>query len=103
MLPLGVELDEQPGYVVDPLGEQHSNARPGIIHKYHGRLLLVVSAGCAVNCRYCFRRHFPYQDNSLSTAEWDAALTTFARTTASAKSFTAAATRWPPTTAAWPG
>ena len=74
VLPLGIELDEQPGYVTDPLGEQHSNARPGIIHKYHGRLLLVVTAGCAVNCRYCFRRHFPYQDNSLSTAEWDAAL-----------------------------
>ncbi|MEH6564979.1 MAG: EF-P beta-lysylation protein EpmB [Halopseudomonas sp.] len=74
VLPLGEELAEQPGYVVDPLGEQHSNARPGIIHKYHGRLLLVVTAGCAINCRYCFRRHFPYDENNLSTAEWDQAL-----------------------------
>lgn len=74
VLPLGEELIEQPGYVLDPLGEQHANARPGIIHKYHGRLLLVVSGGCAVNCRYCFRRHFPYEDNALSTAQWDAAL-----------------------------
>lgn len=74
ILPLGEELHEQPGYVADPLGEQQSNARPGIIHKYHGRLLLVVTAGCAVNCRYCFRRHFPYADNNLSTAEWEEAL-----------------------------
>ncbi|PKM31900.1 MAG: EF-P beta-lysylation protein EpmB [Gammaproteobacteria bacterium HGW-Gammaproteobacteria-11] len=74
VLPLGEELVAQPGYVLDPLGEQHSNARPGIIHKYHGRLLLLVSGGCAINCRYCFRRHFPYADNNLSTAEWDQAL-----------------------------
>ena len=74
VLPIGEELVEQPGYVADPLGEQHANARPGIIHKYHGRLLLVVSAGCAVNCRYCFRRHFPYADNALSTSEWQQAL-----------------------------
>ncbi|WP_150303071.1 EF-P beta-lysylation protein EpmB [Pseudomonas saliphila] len=74
VLPIGEELLDQPGYVTDPLGEQHANARPGIIHKYKGRLLLVVSAGCAVNCRYCFRRHFPYDDNNLSTAEWKDAL-----------------------------
>ena len=74
VLPIGEELAEQPGYVLDPLGEQHTNARPGIIHKYHGRLLLVVSSGCAVNCRYCFRRHFPYDDNNLSTSEWNEAL-----------------------------
>lgn len=74
VLPLGEELEDQPGYVTDPLGEQHSNAQPGIIHKYHGRLLLVVTAGCAINCRYCFRRHFPYAENNLSTAEWEQAL-----------------------------
>ncbi|MEL0167832.1 MAG: EF-P beta-lysylation protein EpmB [Pseudomonadaceae bacterium] len=74
VLPIGDELQDQPGFVLDPLGEQNSNARPGIIHKYHGRLLLVVSSGCAINCRYCFRRHFPYDENNLSTAEWDEAL-----------------------------
>lgn len=74
VLPLGEELAEHPDFVMDPLGEQDTNARPGIIHKYHGRLLLVVSSGCAVNCRYCFRRHFPYEDNNLSTAEWQQAL-----------------------------
>lgn len=74
VLPVGEELAEQPGYVSDPLGELHANARPGIIHKYAGRLLLVVSAGCAVNCRYCFRRHFPYEDNRLGTEDWSQAL-----------------------------
>ena len=74
VLPLGEELEEHPGYVLDPLGEQHANALPGVIHKYHGRLLLIVSGGCAVNCRYCFRRHFPYEDNNPGTAEWQNAL-----------------------------
>ncbi|MFA5679539.1 MAG: EF-P beta-lysylation protein EpmB [Pseudomonas sp.] len=74
VLPLGEELLEHPDFIIDPLGEQHTNARPGVIHKYHGRLLLIVSGGCAVNCRYCFRRHFPYGDNNLSTREWQQAL-----------------------------
>lgn len=74
VLPIASELEEQPGFLLDPLAEQHSNARPGIIHKYHGRLLLIVSGGCAVNCRYCFRRHFAYDDNNLSSSEWDQAL-----------------------------
>jgi L-lysine 2,3-aminomutase len=74
ILPVGEELLDQPGYVSDPLGEEAANARPGIIHKYAGRLLLVVSAGCAVNCRYCFRRHFPYEDNRLGTDDWMKAL-----------------------------
>lgn len=74
VLPLGEELLEHPDYVLDPLGEQHTNTRAGIIHKYHGRLLLIVSGGCAVNCRYCFRRHFPYGDNNLSTEQWQQAL-----------------------------
>lgn len=74
VLPLGEELLEQPGFIMDPLGEKETNARPGIIHKYHGRLLLIVSGGCAVNCRYCFRRHFPYGDNNLSSEEWQQAL-----------------------------
>lgn len=74
VLPLGDELIEHKGFGTDPLGELTSNAQPGIIHKYHGRLLLVVSPGCAVNCRYCFRRHFPYEDNVLSSDEWQQAL-----------------------------
>lgn len=69
VLPLGTELEYQPGFTDDPLGERDSNPIPGLIHKYHGRVLLIVSGGCAINCRYCFRRHFPYSDNNPSRAE----------------------------------
>lgn len=69
------ELLEVPGYDLDPVGETGSvNPQPGIIHKYQGRVLLIVSSGCAINCRYCFRRHFPYSDNQNSRQEWQEAL-----------------------------
>ena len=65
----------QPGYVDDPVEETGAaNRRPGLIHKYHGRVLLIVSGGCAVHCRYCFRRHFPYADNQVGRAQWRDAL-----------------------------
>lgn len=70
VLPQGAELSEQPGFITDPLHEQASNPEPGLIHKYQGRVLLVVSGGCAINCRYCFRRHFPYEDNNPSRKQW---------------------------------
>lgn len=62
------------GFVLDPLGEANSNPAPGIVHKYQGRVLLIVNGSCAVHCRYCFRRHFPYNDNRLSRQEWQDAL-----------------------------
>ncbi|WP_339670590.1 EF-P beta-lysylation protein EpmB [Dasania marina] len=74
VLPQGAELLAQPGFIADPLQEQSNNPHPGLIHKYHGRVLLVVSGGCAINCRYCFRRHFPYEDNNPSRKEWQTAL-----------------------------
>ena len=67
------ELREQPGYGADPLEEGEHTAVPGLLHKYHGRALLVVTGACAVHCRYCFRRHFPYQSH-LSGKRWDQAL-----------------------------
>lgn len=74
VLPLGKETQSTAGYVLDPLDEaQHRPAR-GLIHKYAGRVLLIASPACAVNCRYCFRRHFPYADNSPSRAQWQEAL-----------------------------
>ncbi|MFJ1269733.1 EF-P beta-lysylation protein EpmB [Legionella lytica] len=51
-------------YGVDPLQERESNPLRGLIHKYHGRVLLTLTGVCAVNCRFCFRRHFPYQENN---------------------------------------
>ena len=67
------EFDPAPGYSTDPLEEQN-NKQSGILHKYHNRLLLLVRGGCAVNCRYCFRRHFPYSDNHLNKQQWQQAL-----------------------------
>ncbi|MFT2089591.1 EF-P beta-lysylation protein EpmB [Paraglaciecola sp. 2405UD69-4] len=68
------EFSSASHYSKDPLQEQ-DNKRPGILHKYQSRLLLLVRGGCAVNCRYCFRRHFPYSDNHLNKQEWQEALT----------------------------
>ena len=69
------ELQVTPGYQRDPVGETgESNPQRGIIHKYQGRALLIVSGNCAINCRYCFRRHFPYSDNQNSRRQWRDAL-----------------------------
>ena len=69
------EMVDAPGFLRDPVGESGAtNPRRGIIHKYHGRVLLIVSGGCAVNCRYCFRRHFPYSNNQNSRQQWLEAL-----------------------------
>lgn len=62
VLPSPDELLAMPGFSHDPLQEQQS-AVPGLLHKYRSRVLLVTTGACAVNCRYCFRRHFPYDDN----------------------------------------
>ena len=67
------EFLQTPGFVKDPLQEQ-DNAIPNLLHKYHNRVLLMVKGGCAVNCRYCFRRHFPYEANPGNKANWRKAL-----------------------------
>lgn len=67
------ELIDAPGFSTDPLDEQHIVA-PGLLHKYRNRALLLVKGGCAVNCRYCFRRYFPYQANHGKKANWRQAL-----------------------------
>jgi EF-P beta-lysylation protein EpmB len=59
------EMVNVPGYSVDPLAESVSNPIPGLIHKYADRALIMPTAACAVHCRYCFRRHFPYEHNRL--------------------------------------
>lgn len=67
------EFIAAPGFSTDPLEEQHSVV-PGLLHKYRNRALLLVKGGCAVNCRYCFRRHFPYADNPGNKRNWQRAL-----------------------------
>jgi EF-P beta-lysylation protein EpmB len=69
------ELQDAPGYTRDPVCETgEANPSSGIIHKYRGRVLLIASSACAIHCRYCFRRHFPYDHNRNSRQEWQQAL-----------------------------
>lgn len=64
------EMIEVPGFVPDPLEEELANPLSGLIHKYKNRALLTVSGACAVHCRYCFRRHFDYENNNPGTEGW---------------------------------
>jgi EF-P beta-lysylation protein EpmB len=64
---------------LDPVDDAAARQSPGVLHKYHGRALVIASGTCAVNCRYCFRRHYPYDDRPTSDAEWDAAIHQLAR------------------------
>jgi len=70
VIPRLEEFNDASGFVSDPLQEQDSNAQAGILHKYLNRALLIVRGGCAVNCRYCFRRDFPYQENAVNKQQW---------------------------------
>ena len=72
VLPINDELDIVPGYSTDPLQEHHHQPTQGLLHKYHGRVLLTLTGACAINCRYCFRRHFPYQEHTFNQTRWDA-------------------------------
>ncbi|MDX1756476.1 MAG: EF-P beta-lysylation protein EpmB [Marinobacter sp.] len=69
ILPLMDETQARDGYVRDPLAEQAATPSPGLIRKYRSRALLMVTGQCAINCRYCFRRHFPYDEHRLSPEE----------------------------------
>ncbi|MFC4258283.1 EF-P beta-lysylation protein EpmB [Marinobacter lacisalsi] len=71
VLPLADEGEPRPGFVSDPLQEAGATAAPGLIRKYRSRTLLMVTGQCAINCRYCFRRHFPYEDHRLTPAQRD--------------------------------
>lgn len=63
ILPISNELTDDIGFTSDPVGDLAAIEAPGLLHKYKGRVLLVTSPACAIHCRYCFRRHFPYQEN----------------------------------------
>ncbi len=74
VLPLAAELAPAPGFVTDPVGDGAAQAAPGVLHKYHGRALLIVTGACAVHCRYCFRREFPYVEAHAGVGQWRSAL-----------------------------
>ena len=70
VLPHHLELEQHPEFVTDPLGEEAANQMAGVLHKYQSRFLLTLTGACAVHCRYCFRRHFPYQENLPKNEDW---------------------------------
>ena len=74
VLPITSELQVNSNFSTDPVGESSFNPVPGIVHKYRNRVLMIISPNCAINCRYCFRRHFPYEDNRQSKQQWLKAL-----------------------------
>ena len=72
--PLMEETHTVPGFFADPLAEGRFTNTPGLLRKYRSRALLVTTGACAVHCRYCFRRHFPYEDSPRSLDDWRPAL-----------------------------
>jgi L-lysine 2,3-aminomutase len=74
VLPRGLEANRIAGYGVDPVGDLAASKEPGLLHKYAGRVLLITTGACAVHCRYCFRRHFPYHEAKAWQQDWEAAI-----------------------------
>ena len=74
VLPLTDEDHRVPGFGLDAVGDGAANAGTGILHKYAGRALLVATGSCAVHCRYCFRRHYPYAEQTAAANHWQPAI-----------------------------
>ena len=73
VLPLAEEDAEVPGFTIDALDEATYRKAPGLLHKYEGRALLVLTGACAIHCRYCFRRHYPYASEPKRLDDWEPA------------------------------
>jgi EF-P beta-lysylation protein EpmB len=78
VLPVAEESGEAVGYDEDPVGDRAAICAAGLLHKYAGRALLVLTGACAVHCRYCFRRHFPYAQLPQAESAWDRPLAALA-------------------------
>ena len=74
VLPQLAENEDVPGFVPDAVGDLQAHAAHGVLHKYNGRALLIASGACAIHCRYCFRRHFPYGEAIAAAQGWREAL-----------------------------
>ena len=74
VLPLGAELESPPAFLADPVGDLAAAKSAGLLQKYDRRALLITTGACAIHCRYCFRRHFPYAEGPRSVEEWEPAL-----------------------------
>ena len=74
VLPLDAESRPVPGFTLDAVGDGVARAGHGVIRKYRGRALLVATGSCAIHCRYCFRRHFPYAEETAAAGGWGEAV-----------------------------
>jgi len=74
VLPQRAELDDTPGFTDDAVGDLDAMQAHGVLHKYEGRALLIAAGSCAINCRYCFRRHFPYAEELAAAHAWREAI-----------------------------
>ena len=71
VLPHVSERTRPPGYSLDPVGDVDATAERGVIRKYKGRALIIANGACAIHCRYCFRRHYPYSTAPSTLADWE--------------------------------
>jgi EF-P beta-lysylation protein EpmB len=74
VLPQAAELLDADGFGADAVGDMAARVAGGVLHKYAGRALLIATGSCAVNCRYCFRRHFPYAQETAAANRWQQAI-----------------------------
>jgi EF-P beta-lysylation protein EpmB len=74
VLPLAEETADAEGFVRDPVADTEARAGRGLLHKYRGRVLLITTGACGIHCRYCFRRHYPYQEEHLQGEAWQQTL-----------------------------
>jgi EF-P beta-lysylation protein EpmB len=74
VLPSPEEDVEQVGFSEDPVGDLSSLVAGGMLHKYHGRALVIATGACGVHCRYCFRREFPYSSAGSPSQDWHPAI-----------------------------
>lgn len=79
VLPLAEEDENVPGFTIDALDEATFRKAPGLLHKYEGRALLVLTGACAIHCRYCFRRHYPYSQEPKRFDDWEPAFVAIER------------------------
>lgn len=74
----GQELEQHPNGRIDPVGDRSAERQPGLLHKYDRRILMITTGACAVHCRYCFRRHYPYHTAPRGKQGWGQSLKTIA-------------------------
>ncbi|PVV07507.1 MAG: EF-P beta-lysylation protein EpmB [gamma proteobacterium symbiont of Ctena orbiculata] len=70
ILPTASEMAQATGFSIDPVGDSQAKQVPGVLQKYHGRILVIATGACAIHCRYCFRRHYPYAGATAGERQW---------------------------------